>query len=142
MLLSEINHHAATIHAQANMPKGMVAPGTLNLNGRPLIRNADGSVSSEYSFSFGDDNGREILIPTVVNGKFLTPDGTKPAKGSAAEKQMYQLAKQHYEQTGEHLGMFDNPDDADTYAAKVHSRQTNPTSTAPLYTLTDNGTPQ
>ena len=60
-----------------------------------MIQNEDGSHSSEYSFSFGTDKG-EVLVPTVVNGKFLTPDGKKPAEGSAAEKKMYQAAEEHY----------------------------------------------
>jgi hypothetical protein len=106
-----------------SQPDGMIEAGTLNLNGRPIIRNSDGSVSSEYSFSFGDEKGREVLVPTVVNGKFLTPDGKKPKPGSPEEKQMYKRAQQHYEQTGEHLGIFDTPEHADAYATRVHSRK-------------------
>jgi hypothetical protein len=78
-------------------PKGMITPGNLDLNGRPIVKNADGSVSSEYSTSFGDDKGREILVPTVVDGKFLTPDGKKPKEGSPEEKAMFGQAQQHYE---------------------------------------------
>jgi hypothetical protein len=102
----------------------MVESGNIDLNNRPMIKNADGSVSSEYSTSFGDDKGREILVPTVVNGKFLTPDGKKPPEGSAAEKTMFKRAQQHYEQTGEHMGIFSSPDAADEYAQKVHERKT------------------
>ena len=75
----------------------MITPGNLDLNGRPIVKNADGSVSSEYSTSFGDDKGREILVPTVVDGKFLTPDGKKPKEGSPEEKAMFGQAQQHYE---------------------------------------------
>jgi hypothetical protein len=106
-----------------SQPEGMIEAGNLNLSGRPIIRNSDGSVSSEYSFSFGDDKGREILVPTVVNGKFLTPDGKKPKPGSPEEKQMFKRAQQRYEQTGEHLGIFDSPEHADAYAERVHSRK-------------------
>jgi hypothetical protein len=100
----------------------MVEQGNIDLNNRPIIRNADGSISSEYSTSFGDDKGREILVPTVVNGKFLTPDGKKPPEGSAAEKAMFRRAQQQYERTGQHMGIFGSPDDADAYAQKVHNR--------------------
>src|SRR5579872_2633160 len=101
---------------------GMLEPGNINLNGRPTVRNADGSISSEFSTSF-DDNGREVLVPTVVDGKFLTPDGKKPQPGSDAEKEMFRRAFQHYKQTGRHLGIFDTPKNADAYAEQVHARK-------------------
>lgn len=101
---------------------GLLTPGNLDLTNRLVIKNSDGTHSSEYSFSFEDDNGHEVLVPTVVNGKFLTPDGKKPKEGSAAEKEMFKKAQQHYEQTGEHLGVFDTPGHADSYADAVHNR--------------------
>ncbi|MCU1301738.1 MAG: hypothetical protein JWQ87_2022 [Candidatus Sulfotelmatobacter sp.] len=106
-------------------PKGLVEPGNIDLSNRPVIQNADGRHSSEYSASFGTDKG-EVLVPTVVNGKFLTPDGKKPPEGSDAEKAMFHAALQHYEQTGEHMGIFDTPENADAYARQVHSRRVTP----------------
>jgi hypothetical protein len=103
-------------------PRGMVEPGNLDIRNRPTIQNADGSHSSEYSVSFEDDKGREVLVPTIVDGKFLTPDGKKPPEGSAEEKAMFNRAWQHYQQTGENLGKFDNPENADAYAQILHSR--------------------
>jgi|SRR5579871_1741792 len=103
-------------------PRGLLVPGNLNLNGRPFVVNADGSVSTEYSTSFGDAKGREILVPTVVNGRFLTPNGAKPEEGSPEEKAMFQAAQKHYVDTGEHLGIFDSPENADAYAHTVHMR--------------------
>lgn len=102
---------------------GMIRPGNLNLNGRPIIRNADGTISSEYSVSFANSEGHEVLVPTVVNGRFLTPDGKKPREGSPEEKAMFRKAWQHYEQTGENLGVFDNAQHADAYAQRVHNRK-------------------
>jgi len=99
----------------------MVKPGNINLSGRPVVKNSDGSHSTEYSFSFESD-GHEVLVPTIVNGKFLTPDGKKPKEGSAEEKAMFKRAEQHYKQTGETLGIFDTPEHADAYANTVHSR--------------------
>lgn len=103
-------------------PKGLVEPGNLSIWDRPTVHNADGSHSSEYSTSFQDDKGHEVLVPTVVNGKFLTPDGKKPKEGSAEEKTMFKKAWQHYLDTGENLGKFDNPKDADAYASTLHNR--------------------
>lgn len=100
---------------------GMITPGNIDLSNRPVIQNSDGTHSSEYSFSFGTDKG-EVLVPTIVNGKFLTPDGTKPPQGSPAEKEMQKAAQKHYEQTGEHMGIFSTPEAADAYAEKVHNR--------------------
>jgi hypothetical protein len=102
---------------------GMIKPGNINLNGRPVVHNADGSISTEYSVSFEDKDGHEVLVPTVVNGKFLTPDGKKPKEGSAAEEKMFQRAWKHYEETGEQMGIFDTPEHADTYANTVHNRK-------------------
>jgi hypothetical protein len=103
-------------------PKGLVEKGNLPIWNRPTVQNADGTHSSEYSTSFADDKGREVLVPTVVNGKFLTPDGKKPEEGSTEEKTMFKEAWRHYLKTGENLGKFDNPDNADDYASKLHNR--------------------
>lgn len=107
-------------------PKGLVEPGNLSIWNRPSVQNADGTHSSEYSVSFADEKGRETLVPTVVNGKFLTPDGKKPPEGSTQEKAMFKAAWQHYLKTGEHLGKFDNPDNADAYAGILHGRGERP----------------
>ena len=101
---------------------GLLAPGNINLTTRPIVKNDDGTQSSEYSTSFQDDKGREVLVPTVVNGKFLTPDGKKPKPGSAEEEAMFQKAWQHYEQTGEHLGIYDNAAHANAAADQIHNR--------------------
>ena len=107
-------------------PKGLVEPGNLTIWNRPTVHNADGTHSSEYSVSFQDDKGREVLVPTVVHGRFLTPDGKKPPEGSAEEKAMFRRAWDHYLKTGENLGKFDNSADADAYAKILHSRGSHP----------------
>lgn len=105
-------------------PDGLVESGNLPIWNRPTVANGDGTHSSEYSTSFQDDKGNEVLVPTVVNGKFLTPDGKKPAGGSAQEKAMFDAAWKHYEQTGENLGKFSSSKDADAYAQVLHNRGT------------------
>lgn len=96
--------------------KGMKVPGNINLNGRPLVPNKDGSYSSEKSFSIGTDKG-EVLIPQVVNGKMLS------------QKE----AIEHYLKTGEHMGIFDTPENADAYAEMIHNRVPTTTSGRPNY---------
>jgi hypothetical protein len=107
---------------------GLVASGNLPIWDRPFIANDDGSHSSEFSTSFTDENknspyyGKEVLAPTIVDGKFLTPDGKKPPEGSQAEHDMLVKAREHYEQTGQHLGVFESPDQANRYADMLHNR--------------------
>jgi len=107
-------------------PKGLVAPGNLPIWNRPLIQNADGTHSSDYSVSFSNDKGQEVLVPTIVDGKFLTPDGKKPPEGSKEEKMMFARAWQHYLKTGQNFGTFDSPENADQYAQQLHGRGQRP----------------
>ena len=81
--------------------------GNINLFNRPVVRNSDGSISTVRSMSF-NDNGREILVPTVSNdGKIMTED----------------QAIQNYYNTGQHLGKFSNPNKATNYAKMLHVLQ-------------------
>ncbi len=123
MVWRKNNPKAPLPRRRSPKPAGLVSPGNIDLNTRPIVKNSDGSVSTEYSTSFGDNKGREVLVPTIVNGKFLTPDGKKPKEGSAEEKQMFKQAQKHYETTGENLGIFDSPAHADAYADKIHNRK-------------------
>jgi hypothetical protein len=92
--------------ARANA-RGLLAPGNIDLAKRPVVKNADGTISTVRSMSFNED-GREILVPTV------SPEG-----GILSDDDAINL----YHQTGQHLGMFDNPQDADTYAQSLHNQQ-------------------
>jgi hypothetical protein len=82
--------------------------GNIDLNNRKVVHNDDGSISTERSLSFFDeDTGKEILIPTVIDGRIVDDD----------------TAIDHYYETGEYLGMFDTPEEADEYAEMLHNRQ-------------------
>lgn len=86
---------------------GQVVAGNIDLNNRPIVKNADGSISTVRSISITDDKGRVILIPTVVGNRVVSN----------------QDAIAHYRQTGEHLGMFANEAAAEKYAQSLHESQ-------------------
>ncbi|MER9410303.1 transglycosylase SLT domain-containing protein [Mesorhizobium sp. M0589] len=93
--------------AAQSAPRGLKEAGNIDLNARPVVKNADGTISTVRSMSFEED-GKEILIPTVSDdGKIL----------SDAD------AIKLYRQTGKHLGKFDNADDATAYAQDLHNAQ-------------------
>ncbi len=56
--------------------------------------------------NFGSDEG-ETLIPTVINGKSFTPE----------------QAINEFRRTGQHLGIFDTPENAEAYAQALHNAQ-------------------
>lgn len=97
--------NAETAPAAVSTP-GMLQPGNIDLNNRPIVQNADGSISTVRSISIGTDNG-EVLIPTVAR------DGS----GILSDKD----AIAQYKKTGENLGTFDNADNATAFAQRVHA---------------------
>lgn len=84
----------------------MVVPGNIDLDNRSVIVQEDGSISTELSFSVEID-GLEVLLPTVIDGQIVSEND----------------AINHYHETGEHLGMFSNPETAEMYAYVLHLRQ-------------------
>ena len=91
--------------------------GNIDLYNRPKVVNEDGSISTVRSMSFQDEDGKEVLIPTVVNGKIVSDDE----------------AIKHYYKTGEYLGKFNTVDEANKYAEELHSQQER------LYSNTETG---
>lgn len=88
--------------------RGLIEPGNIDLNARPVVRNDDGTISTVLSMSFQDDSGREILVPMVSD------DGHVMSEPEAVD---------NYYQTGRHLGVFDSPKAANAYARKLHDQQ-------------------
>lgn len=91
------------------MDIGQYGKGNIDLYNRPKVKNEDGSISTVRSMSFYDEKtGKEVLVPTVhPEGRIMTN----------------KEAMQRYYKTGEYLGMFDTPDEANSYADKLHNEQ-------------------
>jgi N12 class adenine-specific DNA methylase len=87
----------------ATSPRGPLVPGNIDLFTRPAVKNPDGTSSTVRSMSF-EENGKEILIPTVVGTRVVSDDE----------------AIAHYRRTGQHLGIFATPDDATAYGSQLH----------------------
>lgn len=95
---------------QSSMTTGGVSPkqaGNIDVNKRPVVRNADGSISTLRSMSIGTPQG-EVLIPTI------SPDGRVLSENEAIEQ---------YKKSGQHLGVFNTPDEATRFAKQLSDRQ-------------------
>ncbi|MBA1234791.1 hypothetical protein G7Z98_09520 [Pseudomonas stutzeri] len=87
--------------------EGMIEQGNIDLNARPNVKNADGSISTVRSMSVNFD-GQEVLIPTVSEDGRIMED---------------EEAIQQYLETGRHLGKFSTPKQASEYAEQLHDDQ-------------------
>lgn len=87
---------------------GVVTPGNIDLAHRELATMPDGSMATVRSMSFENNAGNEVLVPTVSPTGELLSD---------------QQAKELYGTTGQHLGIFDSPANADKYAEALHQAQ-------------------
>ena len=85
---------------------GQYGQGNIDLNNRIVVKNSDGSISTEKSFSTEID-GKEVLLPTIINGSVVSES----------------TAISNYNNTGKYLGKFDTVAEANAYAQQLHERQ-------------------
>ena len=110
--MGDLEEYWSNYDFSKNDPVGRYGKGTIDMNNRKIVQNDDGSISTDLSFSFyDDDSGKEILIPQVVDGKVVSE----------------QEAIDHYYETvrrgkPEYFGMFDDWKDADEYSVMLHNR--------------------
>ena len=90
--------------------RGMLSHGNIDLTTRPQVINPDGSISTIRSIGVNIDN-KELLIPTVSD------DGRIMSNNEAVET---------YRKTGKHLGIFDSPASATTWANVHHADKIDP----------------
>lgn len=102
--LESANYDVSKFNARGD--GGLLEAGNIDLSNRPRVKNSDGSISTVRSMSINED-GKEILIPTVVNGRVVS------------EKE----AIDAYHKTGQHLGIFKTEAAATAYAQKLHESE-------------------
>jgi hypothetical protein len=89
-------------------PIAQTQQGNIDIYNRPQAPNPDGGISTVRSMSFQDEDGSEVLIPTVApNGRLLNS----------------QEAVLLYRMTKKHLGKFKAPGAADRFAEALHQQQ-------------------
>ena len=98
---------------QPRLAPGMFEQGNIDLNSRPRVYNPDGSISTVRSMGANFD-GREVLLPTVRKDPFHPFGGYIMSDDAAVA---------HYRNTGQHLGIFDTPQNADAYGRALHDAQ-------------------
>jgi hypothetical protein len=87
----------------------MEAP-SFDFRAQPIVKNADGSVSTIRSFSIERD-GREILLPSIAEDGRSFDVNTQEGRDAAVKE---------YESTGRHLGIYSGPDAATAAAERFH----------------------
>lgn len=93
--------------AQEDRPTyGAKVPATLDMDRRPHVVNADGSESTVRSMGFQDQNGDQVLVPTVgVKGNIMSDDE----------------AVDNYYRTGQHLGKYGSIAESNAAAEAIHN---------------------
>lgn len=99
------NASAALRH---EVPDAPVIPGNIDLYNRPVVKNADGTISTVATMTEQDVDGLWVNFPSIgPNGERWSPE----------------QAWQHYLLTGEHLGKFRTLEAAEKAAIALHDDQ-------------------
>lgn len=113
--VEEDNKYVTKSYNEQTGSTGLITRGTIDISNLKLTWNDDGTVSTVDSFSTNID-GKEILLPTVYEGKRIT------------EQEAIDL----YKNEGKHLGIFTDKTSADTYGNLLHTDEE--TRTQPIVT--------
>lgn len=93
---------------QGMFPEGEMEHGNIDLGNRPHVPNPEtGGESTVWSMSIGTPKG-EVLIPRV------SMDGRILSKKEATDQ---------FHKTGEHLGIYSSPEEANKAAEAIHKQQ-------------------
>lgn len=103
--------------------RGMVAPGNVDLNKQPVVKNADGTISSVKSISIEVETARVGVVGSAVIPKgqtkatvlipTITPDGKEMSNEEAIAE---------YRKSGLSLGTFRDEASASRYAAQLSQK--------------------
>lgn len=86
---------------------GLVEPGNIDTAKLPVLRNPDGTVSTVSTIGIGTEDGLEVVIPTIINGRRVSEEE----------------ARKHYEDTHQHFGIFNSVEAANAFAQKLHEQE-------------------
>lgn len=96
--------NATTVYGNAQQAANQTVFGNIDTSKIAPVDNGDGTYSTVRSKSFNID-GKEVLIPTVVNGKVVGDEE----------------ALDNYRKTGNNLGVFNTVDEANAAAQNIHN---------------------
>lgn len=83
-----------------------VVEGNIDLENRPKVWNKDNTYSTVTTITAGIENGKFVLLPTIINGH------------EVSKKEAFE----HFKKTKEHMGIFNSEKEADKYDEQLHRR--------------------
>ena len=98
----------ASMNLRNEVPGAPVVPGNIDLYNRPVVKNADGTISTVQTMTDQDVDGMWINYPSI---------------GPNGERWTREQAWQYYLATGQHLGKYRTLDEAVQAAIALHEDQ-------------------
>lgn len=97
---------------------GLSERGNIDLDARPSVKNAEGSISTVRSMDVAIENGVAVLGRPDANNRVLLPTVSDDGRVMTDQE-----AVDSFNRTGRHLGKFNTPEAANRYAAALHEAQ-------------------